>query len=101
MRTILLTLAMMIALAMPVGAEHCVTWSTHAPEVDTKIASEAAGLDRYYVADDCFPLIACPMEPIFSLWIYEESNGIEGLQRGDEVYDDTCHGMIDGDTIVF
>jgi hypothetical protein len=37
---------------------------------------------------------------MWSTWVYEESNGIDGLQRGDEIVDDTCHGMIASDTIV-
>lgn len=34
-----------------------------------------------------------------SIWIYEESNGIEGLQRGDVMVDNTCGGMIEADTL--
>lgn len=51
----------------------------------------------FYVDNDtCQP--GCGL---FSLWVYQESNGHPGLQRGDEVYDDTCHGMVEADTIVF
>lgn len=38
---------------------------------------------------------------LFSIWIYYESNGIDGLQRGDSVVDDTCHGMIEADHFVW
>jgi hypothetical protein len=37
----------------------------------------------------------------WAVWVYEESNGIAGLQRDDEIRDDTCAGQIPGDTIVF
>lgn len=37
-----------------------------------------------------------------TVWIYEESNEIAGLQRADEVVDDTCGGAAGpGDTIIF
>lgn len=38
---------------------------------------------------------------LFSIWFYQESNGMEGLQRIDEVKDDTCGGQIEGDTLAF
>lgn len=38
---------------------------------------------------------------LFSIWIYYESNGIDGLQRHDAQVDDTCHGMIQGDHFVW
>ena len=84
--TTLLTLAA-LAVAMPAGADHCVTYSTSSPEVD------AGG---YYVDND-----VCQPGCIFSIWIYQESNGISGLQRGDSVVDDTCHGMIESDVDIF
>lgn len=69
-------------------------------------ASLAAGCDPstseaevaqggFYVDND-----ACQPECIYSIWIYQESNGIDGLQRGDEVVDDTCDGAIESDTII-
>jgi hypothetical protein len=79
-----------IALAMgAAGADHCETWSTSKPDTTSSDG-------RYYVDNDM-----CQPECIFSIWLYEESNGYDGLQRGDEVVDDTCHGMIDSDTIIF
>jgi hypothetical protein len=42
----------------------------------------------------------CQPQCIFSIWPYLESNEIAGLQRADEVRDDTC-GVIEGDTIWF
>jgi predicted nucleotide-binding protein (sugar kinase/HSP70/actin superfamily) len=74
-----------VAMAFPAAAEEC--YNTSAPEVD------AGG---YYVDNDaCFP-DTCT----YSIWIYQESNDIPGLQRGDEVVDDT-NGCIDSDTIIF
>ncbi|HUR70234.1 MAG TPA: hypothetical protein VM370_13400 [Candidatus Thermoplasmatota archaeon] len=46
-------------------------------------------------------MTGCDPECIGYLYVYEESNGIEGLQRQDEVHDDTCGGAIPGDRIVF
>ena len=84
--TTLLTLAA-LSVALPAGlADHCEGFSTSVPE------AEAA---PYYVDNDlCQPGCA------FSIWVYEETNGIAGLQRGDEVVDDTCHGSIEADTII-
>ena len=83
---VLLSLALVLALTIPAGAAHCVTYSTSAAEVD------AGGI--YVDNDFCYYCL-------FSIWIYSESNGIPGLQRADEVVDDTCHGMIAGDTVIF
>lgn len=99
MRTILLILAL-VAIAIPVNADHCATYSTYGAQYDTKIVSQALGTDRYYGADDCFPLVYCQLV-LMSFWVYQESNGIDGLQRGDEVVDNTCHGLLPADTIVF
>ena len=88
--TTLLTLAA-IAIAIPAGAAHCTTWNTSSPELDTTPFGGA-----YYLDND----LVQP-EYLYSIWIYEESNGFGGLQRGDEVVDDTCHGMIESDTIIF
>ena len=93
MRAPLFAATLALALAMPAGAEHCTTYETADPEVDV------AG--QYYFDDDCVAILLCQVEIIFSFWIYEESNGIPGLQRGDEVQDQTCHRMIQPDRIIF
>lgn len=67
----------------PVIAQEC-TPTTSDPEVDV------GGV--YYIDNDW-----CQPTCMFSIWIYEEANGIEGLQRGDEVKDDTCNGQIESD----
>lgn len=87
----LVALLVALAVAMPGGAEHCTTWSTSEPEVDISAVSDVTYIA--YVDNDL-----CQPECIFSVWLYCESNGIEGLQRGDEVRDDTCHGMIESDS---
>lgn len=35
-----------------------------------------------------------------SWYIYQETNEIDGFQRRDDVWDDTCGGQIESDTIV-
>lgn len=84
--TTLLTLAA-LSIAVPAGmADHCETWTTSEPEVTQA---------PYYVDNDL-----CQIECLFSIWVYEETNNIPGLQRADEFHDDTCHGQIEGDTII-
>ena len=57
----------------------------------------AAGGDIYVDNDFC-QLDGCA----FSLWIYQETNQIDGLQRGDEVENDVsnCTGIA-ADTDIF
>ena len=81
-------LSLVLLLVGSTDAEHCTTWSTSHPEIDL---GDSMG---YYIDNDL-----CQPECLFSIWIYNESNGIPGLQRGDEVVDDTCHGMIESDTL--
>lgn len=71
---------------LPAVAAHCTTWETASPEIDATL---------YYVdIDYCNPCME-------TFWVYEESNGIDGLQRSDEIVDTTCHGMIAPDTVIF
>lgn len=86
MRLILLAFSLVAVAASGSAShrEHC-TPSTSAPEVD------AAG---YYVDNDQ------GSDP-WSIWVYQESNGQPGLQRRDEVADDTCGHPELGDTIIF
>lgn len=79
--------------------------TTSQADVDTGPLTGPAGV-RHYLVDDCF-ISSC--SPPFSnvhvdgtFYIYEESNGIDGLQRADEIADDTCGGRVGvGDTIIF
>ncbi len=97
-----------------VSAEDVVCDERSWPEVtlcyrgDQLIPDCSEDADRFvYVDNDPCQLQACGL----SLWIYEESNGYEGLQRkdtptGDDRYapwlkDDTCGGLIQPDTILF
>lgn len=92
MRTILILTAALALLLTSANAEHCSSYSTSTPEVDTTHNGGSWYIDN----DICQPECAKPIT-----WIYEESNGIGGLQRGDEIVDDTCHGMIEADWIIY
>lgn len=91
---LIIPIALIALLALPAQAEHCRTWTTTDPDVDTGIAP---GVARYYFDADA----TSSCYDFCTYWIYEEANGIDGLQRGDEIRDDTCHGMIRADTIIF
>lgn len=85
MRTIL-PIFFALALIAPAGAQNC-EWGGSPPELSTPTG--------HYVDNDlCQP--AC----LASVWIYQESNGIDGLQRGDEVVDHTCGGKFPADTLL-
>lgn len=72
---------------------------------DEDVITVASPAGTYYVDND-----QCQPDCLFSLWVYQESNGHEGLQRCDEVYDE-CWNCNDGecwscsyeesDTIIF
>lgn len=79
-----------IALAVPVSAQQCVP-TTSNPEVTQEVAGKT-----FYVDND-----ECGNQCLFSIWIYEEDNGIKGLQRNDSFKDDTCKGQIPSDLIIF
>jgi len=89
------------AAMMPMGAlANCVPQTAHPsscsfmpighPCISTFVA------ERYYVVLDVCWLEACGG----SFWIYEETNGIDGLQRNDEFLGDTTCGHFPADTIV-
>lgn len=84
-------LALVLFLAAGGAASHnyC-EMTTSTPEADT-----GPGPARFYIDND--PCAGCN----FSLWIYMESNGVDGLQRGDDTKDDTCGGEYPSDTIIF
>lgn len=89
-RIAIILVASVLALSTA-GAHHdgCTT------EADATVETPVA--TYYVVSDDCVP-----HDCIFSLWIYQESNGHPGLQRGeDEVCtQDGCCGTWDADTIL-
>lgn len=68
--------------------------------------TDAVAAGAYYVYEPCLDETPegreeCAYWGPWSIWVYEESNGIAGLQRQDELRDDTCGGAIPGDTILF
>lgn len=107
MRTTPALLAGLLALAFAASAaEDSCTPTTSQPEVDTG----PTPFGHHYIDNDLcqvddgsgggydvggFGVGGC----LFSTWIYVESNDIPGLQRGDEMHDDTCGGQIQSDSI--
>lgn len=98
------TLALVWLLPAAMGETACYT--TSAPEVTLTDASGVIGGD-VYVDNDGVPL-ACWIVwwgecPLLSVWIYQETNGIPGLQRDDEVHSDVagCDDRVAGDHVVF
>lgn len=90
MRRILPTLlvgALLIAASTAAADDECVT-EENATELDVG--------DRkfYFVNDNCQPVIGTG-DCLFSIWVFEESNGQPGLQRGGEL-GEHCNG----DTII-
>lgn len=94
MRRAVLVIALLALAAVPAQAADCIPGRTEA-DVDTDPANTGI-VPRYYVVNDG-PNWCC----LVSIWIYQEANGIDGLQRDDEVVDDTCRGQIPGDLLVF
>lgn len=77
--TIVLTIAA-ISIALPAGlADPC------------KVSTSKSTLEhgKYYL-----------VAGLTSIWVYEESNGMKGLQRGDVLKDDTCQGQVKSDDLV-
>ena len=88
-RLLTLGLILILPLASASWYEGCEP-VTSIPEIDT--GPTPAG--HWYVDHDvCQP--ECPNPT----WVYEESNGIDGLQRNDEMVDDTCGGVIASDRL--
>ena len=91
-----------IAMMIPASAQDsCITESS--PEFTSPPGlGPNAGGEIYLDNDNCQPVIGddtC----LFSTWIYEETNGIAGLQRDDEVQSNVkdCTDGTVGDTIIF
>lgn len=97
--TTLLTVAA-LSVALPAGlADHCTTYS----QADAEITTTGDEGSIHYVDNDF-----CQPDCGYSLWVYEESNGLPGLQRsqaneGGNPYmtDNTCHGAYPADTGAF
>lgn len=109
---LLIGASMMLALPVPGSASHEPCWEDSldctaprvacrrgqgwvaTPEVDT---TQVGGSNYVDVDSELMP------DPfLVSIWIYEETNGVAGLQRADTSVDTTCAGHLGvGDTIVF
>jgi hypothetical protein len=92
MRKLLIAMLALLLVATAARAqENCET-----EEADVDTGETPAG--RYYVVND-----ECQPGCLFSVWIYQESNGVDGLQRGDDVCldDGSCCGHPESDTVIF
>lgn len=91
-----------IAFMVPANAEgEC--WTTTTPDVTTPVAVGPGGGVLYFDNDPCQPVIG-DNSCLYSAWLYEESNGIDGLQRDDEVHTDVANcdpEVVAGDSIHF
>ena len=88
-----IALVFAVALVAPAAAEPCYTTTTNALETPATGVSLNFGPGVYYVVVD-----ACTITPDgcgFSVWLYEEVNGIAGLQRHDDLRSD-IRGCSDG-----
>lgn len=85
-------LLLFLTLLVPASAQECVPTT-----------SDAEWTSCNSSGDPCFygDWDMCQPQCIFSYWVYQESNAIDGLQRNDDVKDDTCRGQIESDTIIY
>jgi hypothetical protein len=100
---IFLTLAALAMLSLPALADGpSVCWTT-SPADDTWVGPD--GNTYYTDRTDCdgAPVSATSSTCQVSLWIYEETNGHPGQQRGDEFHDDVarCTDGTQADADVF
>ena len=106
MRALLAPVAILLAIAMPAGADGCVPTTSvtdddtivlATPPLDSPEDCWQTNCGEYVVNDICqTDGSGCLLD---AYW-YAESNGIAGLQRGDQSWDDTCGGQIRSDSIV-
>lgn len=111
MRIVLVPLAFALALAVPAAAEGCVPTTSDADVIlvtpagklywDDILSCSEYWMESCWVGA-CLPTTdVCYGSALMYSWIYQESNGIYGLQRSDDMVDDTCGGLIPADTIVY
>jgi hypothetical protein len=87
MYTVILGLAA-LAMLVPAHAEE-ICYTTSPSTATIPDATGAAGGDIYVDNDLCQ---TDPVNPcVFSIWVYQETNGIAGQQRGDEVVNDVAN----------
>ena len=92
---ILASAILALLVIQPVDASHCTTYSTTRTDLDKGVI--VLGVEDFVY----FPIVFCFSEcdgPSSVGYAYWESNGISGLQRGDDIKDDTCHWMIESDS---
>lgn len=88
MRIHLLAVIIALAIAVPAAAEEGCELTGPTPDVSSPTGHY---VDASFCQPDC----------LVSLVVYEESNGVEGLQRQDRAVDDTCGGKAgEGDTLI-
>ena len=86
----------------------CHTWDIFVGDRTTGAGASAdtavyAGANGVYVVSDGAPAYIDPADGVvlnpwlFSVWVYQEANGVPGMQRSDEVCDETNGGEIDCD----
>jgi hypothetical protein len=96
MRAFALALVLALALAMPAAAQECTPTTSAA----TLTVHAIGGIGYYVVEDPGWLTCEFGIPECGSIWVYEEANGIAGVQRADDVHDDTCTGQIPGDRLV-
>lgn len=95
MRALVLLVPLLLSLPAA-GAEECAltTSTTDGSQVVVDTTTNDAVV--HYLAIDL-----CQPDCFFSIWPYREYNGVPGLQRADEMRDDTCGGLYEGDGFEF
>ncbi len=104
---VLVSLALLVATTPSATADG--TWGCHDYEigvgdwrqgafVDTDDGAVFVSAGSFYVFSDGDPVRS---RHLFSVWVYNESNGIDGPQRGDPVCDDTHGGQFEYDCGIF
>ena len=90
----LLLVALTLAIPATIATHHaeCVMTSS-----EHELDSGETPAGRFYVDNDPDP----DWSILSTLWIYQEANGIDGLQRRDEFVDDTCGHLELGDEIIY
>lgn len=112
--TYLLFAGLLLLAAPTTTAEHCDDGGSgcQCPSYEQRVAVDdgtwldlstddtwmLVAFDGHYVFVDGVPVLFSP--GLFSVWYYQESNGIEGPQRADEVCDDTHSGTIECDCVI-
>lgn len=86
-----------VLVVQPVDAAHCTTWSTSKTDLDE--TTIILGVENAVYLPVTICRSTCTYGAVGPL--YFEANGIPGLQRADPRRDDTCHAMIEADSLLF